>query len=444
MEIKQLERQIIGDLWVSPDLWDNLAYLCDTCNGRFAGTEDERKAGDYLLSRFESYGLTNIHAEPFEMRGWERGEALLTVLAADREIAMACLGLPGTRSCSLEAEIADAGPGAASDFERLGPAAAGKIVLTSSDGPGRGEKYRSALEAGAAAFIFSSNQPGMLAPTGSIGEDLPAIGLAHEHAARLRRMLAAGPVRARLSIAATVKTVTARNIVAELPGTDPEAGWILAGGHYDGHDIAQGAHDNAVASVVLMEAARLLAPLREYLKIGIRFVLFSGEELGLFGSYTYAQEHADQLDSLRLVFNADVLGLAMPLVLQTQASPELAEYFRKLPLKEIDAVVNDGPKSFIMNSDHFPFSLAGLPAVWAVTSHPGAGFGWGHSSADTIDKVEPRLLRQTAAAATRLLLRMVMDAENLPRGRKSPEAIQKMLTEADFEKALRVNGKWPF
>ena len=444
MDIMQLDRKMLGDVWVSPDLWDNLTYLCDTCNGRFAGTEDEHRAGDFIMDRLEKYGLENIAAESFEMRGWERGETHFTLLEGNEEIALPCLALPGTQGCNLEAEIIDAGQGAAADYQRLGPAVAGKIVLTSSDGPSRGEKYQGAIEAGASAFIYSHVQPGMLAPTGSIDKDLPAIGLAYEYAARIQRLLATGAVRARLSIAARVQTVIARNLVAELPGSEPGEGWILAGGHYDGHDIAQGAQDNAAGTVILMEAARLLSPLRAHLKVGIRFVFFSGEELGLFGSYAYARGHAEQLDQIRLVFNMDVVGMAMPLVLQTQASPELAAYLRGLPLKELDIAVNDGPKSFIMNSDHFPFSLAGISAVWAVASHPPSGTGWGHSMADTLDKLELRTLRQTAGAASRLLLRMAVDPTHLPRGRKLPEEVQKILAEAGFDKALRASGKWPF
>ncbi len=378
------------------------------------------------------------------MRGWERGEAHLTLLDGSRTIEQPCIGLPGTQPCDLEAEIIDLGQGTETDFQQAGPAVAGKIVLTSSDGPSRGEKYSAAASAGAAGFIFSNAQPGMLAPTGSIRADLPAIGLAYEYAERIKRLLEVGPVHARLTVRAEVKTVTARNIVAEIPGADPGQGWIVACGHYDGHDVAQGAQDNAAGSVSLMEAARLLAPAAGELPIGIRFILFSGEELGLYGSYAYARRHAAELDEIRVVFNADVVGMAMPLVLQTQASPALAEYFHELPLKELDAVVNDGPRSFIMNSDHFPFSLAGLNTVMAVTSHPARHAGWVHTMADTLDKVEPRLLRQTASSIVRLLLRMATGPANLPRGRKTPPEIKQMLSDAGFEKSLRAIEKWPF
>jgi aminopeptidase YwaD len=444
MEFKQLDRDILGDLWESSDLWDNLTYLCDACNGRFAGTPDERRAGDFILSRFQKYGLANVAAESFEMRGWQRGEAHLTLLSGDSSIELPCIALPGSQPCSLEAEIIDLGPGAPADFQRLGSAVAGRIVLTSSEGPSRQEKYLSACDAGAAGFIFGGDQSGLLAPTGSISRDLPGIGLAVESAARVRRALQAGALRASLTIAARVQTVTARNIVGEIPGTQPEEGWILAGGHYDGHDISQAAQDNGAGTAVLMEAARLLSPLREHLRIGIRFISFSGEELGLFGSYAYVRDHASQLDPVRVMFNADVVGLALPLVLQTQGSQALANYFRSLPLADLDAVVNDGQRSFIPNSDHFPFSLAGISTVMAVTSRPEHRAHWVHTAADTLDKLEPRTVRGTAAAVARLLLRMSSDPQNLPRAHMPPQEVQRLVTEAGFEKSLRAGGHWPF
>jgi aminopeptidase YwaD len=444
MDINPLEKQILGELWTSPDLWDHMLALCDSFNSRFAGTKEERGAGDYIMDCFSRYGLENIHPEPFEMPGWERGTARMVLLDGSAEIEIPCLALPGTHACDLEAEIIDVGAGGPADYAKLAEPAAGKIVLTNSEGLGRMEKYMAAVEAGVAAFIFGSNQPGMLAPTGSIGKDTPAIGLAHEHAARIRRLLAKGPLHARLALTSAVHAVTARNIVGEIPGTDPSQGWIVACGHYDGHDIAQGAGDNAAGTALVMEAARLLAPLREHLQVGVRFVLFSGEELGLFGSYAYAAAHAGEMDNIRAIFNADVVGMAMPLVLLPQSSPELTAWFKTLPLEELDVKINEDPKVFIMNSDHFPFSEKGVQAVWAVTSHPASGGGWGHTAADTLDKVELRLLRQTVASATRLLLRMSTSADSLPRVRQTAEQVKQSLIAAGFEKSLRFKNLWPF
>ena len=66
MEIVQLEKELLGNFGRSPDLWDNLTYLCDACNGRFAGTDDERRAGAYIMARYQEYGLENIAAEPLK------------------------------------------------------------------------------------------------------------------------------------------------------------------------------------------------------------------------------------------------------------------------------------------------------------------------------------------------------------------------------------------
>ena len=444
MDMAQLDRELLGNLWVAPDVWNNLAYLCDACNGRFVGTDDARRAQVHLLACLQKYGLDHVAAEPFEMRGWDRGQSRLTILAEPSPFELPCLALPGSPGCDLETEIVDVNRGAPEDYQRLGPALVGKIAINTADGISRGEMYRGACQAGAGAFIFSGNQPGMLVPTGSVIGDVPAIGLAYEPKARLKRLLAAGPVRAHLASTSAVHPLTTANVVAEIPGADPAQGWIVVGGHYDGHDIGQAAHDNGAGTAAVLEAARLLAPLRGRLQAGLRFVLFSGEELGLWGSYAYAQQHAGEFDSIRLVVNVDVVAMAMPLVLQTQASPELANYLRALPLGQLDLALNDDPKAFIMNSDHFPFSLGGVSSVWAVTSGAPAGTGWVHFSADTLDKVDPRLLRQTAGALARLLLRMALEPQALPRGCKSPDDVKKAVRDAGFEGYLRWAGRWPF
>src|SRR5262249_54186756 len=113
-------------------------------------------------------------------------------------------------------------------------------------------------------------------------------------------------------------------------------------------------------------------------------------------------------------------------------------------LEDLDAVVDDGPHSLISNSDHFPFTLRGVAGAWAVTSEPAPGTGWVHTAADTLDKVQPRLLRQTAATLTRLLLRLAAEPEGLPRGCRPAAEVQKVVTEAGFENSLRWNGRWPF
>ena len=447
MDIQQLERDLIGDVWTSSSLWDSLSTLCDACSGRFAGSADERRAGDYMLERLRSFGLENVHAEAFEMRGWERQDAGLAILAAGEARDLPCLALAGSPGGQAESELVDVGSGTPADFERLGDTVSGKVVLASAAGPHRLEKYAWAQEAGAALFVFANGRPGMLLPAGSLGlgdkpTTLPGLGISLETAELLRRQMELGPVRVRGTVDGGPQQVTARNIVADLPGADPQSGWIVACGHYDGHDIAQGAQDNATGTAVVMEAARVLAPLRSHLKAGIRFILFSGEEMGMYGSAAYVRGHPTELDQIRVVFNADIVGLAAPLVLMVQNSPELAAYLQRLPLEDLGAVVNGG--RLVPYSDHFSFAVAGISSLMAVTSRPGPGQGWAHSAADTLDKLDLRTVREAAATTARILLRMALAPEDLPSQRRSAEQVEQALIDAGLAEPLRIRGEWPF
>jgi len=450
VELVELERRLLGDVWTSPALWKSLRYLCDECNVRFAGTDDERRAGDFLLERFRAIGAENVTAESFEMKGWQRGDAHLALLDQDGQVVrdLPCLlALPGSPAGQAEAEMIDVGPGTTEDFERLGDAVAGKIVLAANEGPHRLEKYARSQMAGAVGFVFARTSPGMLAMTGSLamGERpvlLPGIGMSLEAASFLRRQVDNGSARVRIKVESESRVVAARNILAEFPGSDPDAGWIVVCGHYDGHDIAQGAQDNATGTAIVLETARVLAPMRAHFRAGLRFILFSGEEMGLVGSHAYVRAHSDDLDQIRTVFNSDIVGLIAPLVLTAQNHPELTEYLRRLPLDDLGAKVED--TKLLAHSDHFPFVLAGVSAIAAMTSRAEGGWKWIHTTADTLDKLDQRALREAAGTTARILLRMAIRPDGLPTGRQTAEEVKQALTEAGIEKSLRIQGEWPF
>jgi len=432
-----LERTVVGDVWTSGALWDSVVYLCDACSGRAACSEDERRAGEYLLARFAEYGLQNVAAEPFEMTGWTRGGAVLSALVQGAPRDLPCLALPGSPAGELEAELVDVGMGTAAEFEQVGDAVRGKIVLADAAGPHRLEKYARACHAGALGFVVANTQPGMLMLTGSLSlgngpAPIVGVGLAQETAQFLRRQTRQGALRARLSVGGASWPGVARNIVAELPGTDPAAGWLVICGHYDGHDVAQAAQDNATGTALALEAARVLAPLRAHLAAGLRFVLFSGEEYGLLGSQAYVRAHRGELEQIRCVVNADVAGLASPLRLAVQQNSELAERLRHPALRHLDMVVEES--SISAHSDHFPFVAAGVNAVVAHTSAPRASLGgWAHTMADTLDKVDSRELQLSAATFAVLLLHIAIEPHDLPSGRRAPEAVRKMLADAGLE-----------
>jgi Zn-dependent M28 family amino/carboxypeptidase len=162
----------------------------------------------------------------------------------------------------------------------------------------------------------------------------------------------------------------------------------------------------------------------------------------MFGSEDYVRIHAAELHDIIAVFNADVIGLAAPLVLMVQNSPQLAGYLNGLPVDELDIRIVDD--RLVPYSDHFPFTLDGVPSLMAVTSSPGQGHGWAHTSADTLDKIALRTLRQAVASAARVLLRMATEPAKLASKRQPPEQIKQVLADAGWEQPLRLQGRWPF
>ncbi|MCK4409910.1 MAG: M20/M25/M40 family metallo-hydrolase, partial [Candidatus Eisenbacteria sp.] len=101
----------------------------------------------------------------------------------------------------------------------------------------------------------------------------------------------------------------ADNIIGVLPGTGRLSGYYVVCAHYDAiagnsfpdpfteppwywwcENPAPGADDNATGVATVLEAARALSDLS--FPFDIRFVLFSGEELGLHGSIAYADSVA--------------------------------------------------------------------------------------------------------------------------------------------------------
>jgi len=117
-----------------------------------------------------------------------------------------------------------------------------------------------------------------------------------------------------------VVSYPAENITGVLPGTGRLQGYYVVCAHYDAtashsysgdsmwwcDNPAPGADDNATGVAVCLEAARVLSDLE--FPFDIRFVLFSGEELGLLGSDAYADSVAAEGDTIYAVLNVDMVA----------------------------------------------------------------------------------------------------------------------------------------
>ncbi|CAN5572258.1 hypothetical protein BH24CHL1_BH24CHL1_03200 [soil metagenome] len=308
---RDIERQILGEVWTSGEIYNSLLYLCDDLGSRFGGTESEHKAAEFLLQKMKEYGLQNVHLEEFPVYAWERGNCELS-LTAPVERDFSAIAMPFAGSGEFEGEVIDLGEGEAADFDHAGDAVRGKIVLSAAETnrPGevtlhRTDKYRLAVDAGAVGHIFVNKNPGLLHITGALyaknpggkkdadhEAPIPGIGVTHETGSMLRRLAERGTLQAKIKLQNRTYLSHSSNVVGDIPGQNADE-IILFGGHYDGHDIAYGAGDDAAGTLVGLEVGRVLAPFAGQLKRTVRIICFGYEELGLGGSWKHAERYTD-------------------------------------------------------------------------------------------------------------------------------------------------------
>lgn len=449
---REIERRVLGDVWTSDEIYRNLLHLCDDLGARFGGSASEHAAADFLLDKMREYGLQRAHVEEFPVYTWERGTCELT-LVAPVERTVSAIAMPFAGSGTWEGELVDVGEGEEADFARAGNAVRGKIVLSAAETnkPGeqtlhRTDKYRLAVEAGATGYVFVNKNPGLLHITGALyarnpgGADdadheapIPAVGVSHEAGALLRRLAARGTPRVRLRLENRTYRSHSANVVGDIPGGELPDEIVLIGGHYDGHDVAQGAADDAAGTLVGLEAGRVLAPFAGQLRRTVRIICYGYEELGLGGSWAQAERYAEAgAERLVCMINLDGAGRGSGGQEQvtTTGDPTFAAYFKGLSRRlRYDFEVRDRIGA---HSDHFPFFLDGYPSAGLSSRDATAGMigrGYGHTEGDTADKVTLRGLQMGAALAARVALDLAT-VEPFPTGRRGAAEVRDALEQA--------------
>jgi Zn-dependent M28 family amino/carboxypeptidase len=437
---------VVGDARASTFAWDRLEQLVDIEN-RMAGHEGEMRGAEVVRSAFEEIGLADVAIDEFELPGWWRGSSAIAVpdrgrrYEADHEV----IALPGTPPGEVTGEVVDVGYGLPADFAAVD--VDGQIAMVRSDSPAdadhwhhRMEKYASALEAGADAFVFRNHIDGCLPPTGEVGygnrpAPIPAVGVSAELGSRLARYAADGAT-ARVAVDCETGPATAPNIEGSLgPDTD-EA--VVVTAHVDAHDVAEGAVDNGVGTVLVCEVARLLSQVTADLDTRVRFVVVGAEEVGLYGSGHLAA--TTDRDRVKCVMNIDGSGKSRtPKVRRTNTFESLAEPFEAVAA-DLDIefpVEND----ISPHGDCWPWTERGIPAATVGSTSPDDGRGWGHTQADTLDKLDVRDLRDLAIAYASAVLELADESRSFPE--KEPAEIRDALHDG-YVRELKAAGRWRF
>ena len=309
---------------------------------------------------------------------------------------------------------------------------------------------RFAAEEGALAIISKNPHDGALVSgTGyqhwtDDTPKLPRFDMASEDYRRLVRMAKMGdnPI---VQLSSNVRFLdddhNAYNVLADLPGSDPKAGYVMAGAHFDSWVAGDGASDNGAGSVVVMEAARILRRLGARPKRTIRFALWTGEEQEYFGSAEYVQKHVAarperrypsgplnwekmvgqypvtplaDYSRLKAYFNVDNgSGKIRGFYSEGNAAavPLLSEWlspFASMGATSIVAGRTDG-------TDHVVFQAVGVPGFEAIQDPLDYETRVHHTNLDTLDHMKAEDLRQAAVVLAGMLLAAANSDKELPR-----------------------------
>jgi carboxypeptidase Q len=472
---------------------DIAAYLADQIGGRMTNSPAMRKAERWTQDKFTSWGLKDVRTEGFDFgRGWwiESSHVRMTSPRPLELHGIPIAWTPATNG-ALNAPVIVAPMVSDKDFADWKGKLSGKIVLVNWPGPPKDdmeapfqrlneadiakldkyqepafdpeardkriERYRFRFkldaflaEEGAVAWIQMSRTPGRVVHGEGAGyrvgktPKLPGLELGAEDYRRLARLAKVGPVNLEIDNHVHFEDAdhNAYNVLADIPGSDPKAGYVMAGAHLDSWVAGDGAADNGAGSAVVMEAARILASTGVRPKRTIRFALWAGEEQGLLGSAAYVEKHLAHrapasdpaLADLPVYFTLDTYPVT-PLPgfsdmigyfnidngsgkirgIYTEGNFAVVPIFKEWlsPFSSLGAssVVAEPTDA----TDHVFLSRLGLPAFQFIQDPLDYETRVHHTDLDTFDHLRPEDLRQAAVVLATVLLDAANSDKPLPR-----------------------------
>jgi carboxypeptidase Q len=457
---EQVAPKIIANAQGDSPLAENLRRLTDEIGGRVTGTPAAARAVAWGVSAFHDAGV-DVHTEKYTIPAtWSEGATRLEVLSPAQFSAhlVSVAWAPATPAGGIEAGVIFAGEGTEADFARIGSQASGGILLVHSQllrmwddlfqeymrAPG---VIRRATVAGAAAILWMSTRDKMLlyrhgnVYTGQI-DALPQAIVAREDALRLERLLSAGQsVRVRLDLPNRIGgPAEQENVVAEIRGREKPDEWVLLGAHLDSWELGTGALDNGCNAALVVEAARDILATGIRPRRSIRFVLFTGEEQGMLGSWAYVRAHRAELDRARAAIILDEgIGRVTGFMLNGRRDVEagVREALKPLESWGVTKHVIDAP----LGTDNFDFLVEGVPTLIANQEEANYLSNY-HAASDTFDKIDVQELKRNTAIAAVTAFSIAERAAPLA-PRQSRAEIGSLLKASGLDKQMKITGLWP-
>jgi len=304
-----------------------------------------------------------------------------------------------------------------------------------------------AVQAEAAAILWTGERERKLlyrhttSTKGSL-EPLPEAVVAREDALRLMREANANPGKVRLRLTMPNKVigpVEQFNVVGEIRGYEKPEEVVVLGAHLDSWELGTGALDNGCNAALVIEAARAIKASGLLPRRTIRFVLFSGEEEGLIGSWQYVRAHRAELDKYRgvVIFDAGIGRVTgYSLGGRHDIEPAIREILRPFAGWGAD----DHTLDAMWGADHFDFLVEGVPTL--VANQEVANYLENyHAASDTFDKVDVRELKLNTVLAAVTAWGIADRTEPIGK-RQSRAEVEALVKETGLDKQLKLYKLW--
>ena len=421
--------EILLEKTLSPTpIFHNLKELTNTIGGRPTGSIAMNRAVNWGLKHFLNAELENVHIEEYTPAiNWlphiEQGELIVPDTSIREPLRIAAM--PFSRDTpidGLEAEVYNIGSGSKAEFFAAGNEVQGRWLLVTThlirteddllnEYAMKPSIVSQAKKAGAQGLLWISSRPGRilyrhnLTFNGHVGP-LPAAVIERKEGLRIAKFIKNGhTVKVNLIINNEIqKNPINYNVVAEIKGWEKPDEIVLIGAHLDSWDLGNGALDNGCNAALVIDTARQIMSLTKEgnrPRRTIRFVLYSGEELGLYGSWFDAHNHQTDLDHLKAVVIYD-LGTGKTTGFSLSGRHDM----KGLVKKALSSISQLGPftQTFdaAVDTDNFDYLLEGIPTLVA-NQDPLPYLASYHAESDTFDKVDQQELKNNTAIASVLL-----------------------------------------
>ena len=413
---------------------DFVRGLTTEVGSRQAGTEREARARVWAVAYLKAHGLANARIETFTMPTWVRGEERASVIAPyEQPLVITALGnSAATAPGGLEGEVAvfhdlaafDAAPDSAVRGRIVYIGHAMRRTQDGSSygafGPARFVGPDRAARRGAAAIIIRSigTDSHRTPHTGNTNfsagvAPIPAAAMSNPDADNLERMAASAPTPLRMRLLLTPRNLGPQqsgNVIADIVGSDPSAGIVLAACHLDSWDLGTGAIDDAAGCGIVIAAAQRAAAMGTTRRT-IRILLAGAEEVGVWGGKAYGTAHADEPHAAALesdfgaarVWRAD---FRLPTSAQALAD-RVATALAPLGIARSDHVAHGGADIGAIAGETLPLVDLQQDGTQYFDLH--------HTADDTFDKIDATELAQNVAAWTVTLSLLANAPETLGR-----------------------------